>query len=714
MEENNMNHLPADCVERIYAGLLGKTIGVRHGSNIEGWSYESIEKVYGEIKGYLFDFKNFAADDDTNGPMFFIRAMEDYTHTRALTAQQIAWTCLNYVPYEHGFFWWGPYGKSTESTAYHNLKKGIQPPRSGSAEQNGYTTAEQIGGQIFIDTWGLIAPGNPALAAEYAQKAACVTHGGNGVYGGMFIAACISAAFIETDIRSIIDAGLSVIPENCTYAWMAKSILAFYERHPGDWRECFRYVRKEFWKDRYPGGCHIIPNSAIILLSLLYSEGDFSEGINICNMCGWDTDCNVGNLGTILGVRNGLEGIGIQWREPINDLLICSSVIGSLNILELSWCALYVANLAYKAAETEPPEKWRSIMAGASPKFHFELPGATHAFRITSEAGDHADYLLVNTDEASRSGSRSLKVMAQPIPSAADVKVFYKTYYVPEDFNDSRYDPSFSPVFYPGQILKGSVMVPEDIHAKIMACLYIRDRNSNSEYMSERLELTPGIWHDLEYQVPALQGACIEEAGIKLTAANGYRTSMILAYLDDFGFAGAPDYTIDFTKERLEVWTGLHTEVSQFTYLKGIWDLEEGVLSGSSCDFGEAYTGSFDWTDYSFEGTIIPQLGGLHNLNFRVQGAMRSYAVGLASDGKLVLYKNENGYRSLCEVPYTWEHKKAYFLKIDADGPHIRISDKKDILMKYTDEDKPYLKGQIGVSVMEGSHCHFKDFRVVG
>ncbi len=36
------------------------------------------------------------------------------------------------------------------------------------------------------------------------------------------------------------------------------------------------------------------------------------------------------------------------------------------------------------------------------------------------------------------------------------------------------------------------------------------------------------------------------------------------------------------------------------------------------------------------------------------------------------------------------------------------------LLMEYTDGDRPYLRGQIGVSLFNGSHCHYKDFAVKG
>lgn len=108
--------------------------------------------------------------------LFFLRGLEDSGHYKDegkdFCAQDVADALLNYAPYEHGFFWWGGYGISTEHTAYLNLRNGIPAPRSGSIEQNGAATAEQIGGQIFIDTWGLVAPGKTDLAARLAREAA--------------------------------------------------------------------------------------------------------------------------------------------------------------------------------------------------------------------------------------------------------------------------------------------------------------------------------------------------------------------------------------------------------------------------------------------------------------------------------------------------------------------------------------------------------------
>src|SRR5687767_15683465 len=87
-------------LEKIYAGFIGKAIGVRLGAPVEPtiWTQERIQKTYGEITQYLRDFKNFAADDDTNGPVYFIRVLRDYGLD--FTAAEEGKTWLNYAAEE--------------------------------------------------------------------------------------------------------------------------------------------------------------------------------------------------------------------------------------------------------------------------------------------------------------------------------------------------------------------------------------------------------------------------------------------------------------------------------------------------------------------------------------------------------------------------------------------------------------------------------------
>lgn len=227
-----------EVLEKIYAGFLGMNAGIRLGAPVEPafWDSENIRKYYGELHGYVKDYKHFAADDDANGPVFFLRALDDMENFGEPTPQDVAEAWLNYGREGVGLYWWGGYGVSTEHTAYLNLKNGIPAPQSGSIHQNGKTLAEQIGGQIFIDTWGLIAPADPARAARYAVTAASVSHDGEGLHGAAFMAAAISKAFETSDMEEVIEAGLAQIPADCLYRQVFDAVRRCYQNDPQDWR----------------------------------------------------------------------------------------------------------------------------------------------------------------------------------------------------------------------------------------------------------------------------------------------------------------------------------------------------------------------------------------------------------------------------------------------------------------------------------------------
>ena len=178
--------LPNDYLGRVYAGVLGKLIGVYLGRSFENWSHELIMEHLGEINYYVhekLDVPLIVTDDGISGTFTFLRALEDYGNSRDITPVQIGHTWMNYLIEEQTILWWGGMGNSTEHTAYLRLKSGIGAPRSsGSMELNGQVVAEQIGAQIFIDGWGMVAPGDPELAAELAKRAASVSHDGEAIY----------------------------------------------------------------------------------------------------------------------------------------------------------------------------------------------------------------------------------------------------------------------------------------------------------------------------------------------------------------------------------------------------------------------------------------------------------------------------------------------------------------------------------------------------
>ena len=275
--------------EQVYAGVLGKIIGVYLGRPFEGWTYERIMEELGPINYYVNDKLNMpicVTDDDITGTFTFLRALRDFNYDKNITAKQIGQTWLNNLIEDRTILWWGGKGNSTEDTAYQNLKQGIHAPESGSIAMNGKTVAEQIGAQIFIDGWALVSPGNPEQAVRLAKEAGSVSHDGEAVYGAQVIAAMESLAFIEKDIGKIIDESKRFIPQDSTIFKLISDIQDWSGGNI-DWEQAREKIAGKYGYDKYLGNCHMVPNHALIIMSLLFGDDDFQKTLMIVNTAGW-------------------------------------------------------------------------------------------------------------------------------------------------------------------------------------------------------------------------------------------------------------------------------------------------------------------------------------------------------------------------------------------------------------------------------------------
>src|SRR5579885_2697887 len=243
--------LPDDYAERVYAGVLGKIIGVYLGRPFEGWSHERILSQLGEVWYYVHERRDVP--------------LRDHGNSRDLTPEQIGQTWLNYIIENRTILWWGGLGTSTEHTAYLRLKSGISAPRSGSIDLNGRVVAEQIGAQIFIDGWAMVAPGDPELAADLARRAASVSPGGEAIYGAQVVAAMEAQAFVERDINTLIDTALRFIPQDSVICRLIHDIREWHLREPHDWRATRQKIAARYGYDKYGGACHVVPNHALII-----------------------------------------------------------------------------------------------------------------------------------------------------------------------------------------------------------------------------------------------------------------------------------------------------------------------------------------------------------------------------------------------------------------------------------------------------------------
>lgn len=693
----------SDYLEKVYAGFLGMNIGIRIGAPVEPtiWSYERIQKTYGEITAYVKDYINFAADDDANGPFYFLRALVDDAGNRPLTPEDVGRAWLNYTREGVGMFWWGGYGRSTEHTAYLNLKAGIPAPQSGSIAQNGITLAEQIGGQIFIDTWGLISPGNPAMAAQLAECSASVSHDGEGLEGARFISACIALAFTHDDIYEIVSKALEQVGAESVYRKVAQAVIDFHEAHQEDFRACRAMLNEHWGYDKYPGVCHIIPNAGVCVLSMLYGAGDFSRTVEIATMCGWDTDCNAGNVGTVLGVMNSLSGLPAHYRGPINDSIVLSGIAGYLNMLDIPSYAKELALLGFKMAGEAPPDGLKSGFRETETYFDFELPGSTHGFRVS----DSFTTGLAHSEDIAYSGRGSLSLLVDRVGRFEGGRVFYKPFYTREDFSDERYSPVFSPRAYAGQNVSFQLYLDQwEGSAPIQVAPYVRLATSKQILDLGYRPLQRNAWKEVAFVIPDTQGEAVDEVGF-LYEGNCKERTLGRILLDEFRIYGKAEYTIDLSKQRVEFGS-----TTPFSQNRGAWTLEQGYLHAMSLENAQCFTGHYFTSDCVVQAEVIPENGAGHMLALRAQGSMRGYYAGFTSLGRVGIFREYFGINKLAEADFDWKHGEAYTLAVRAEGKRLSLSvDGKELL---SCEDEQFAYGMVGYVRLGSGRTRYGDLHV--
>jgi ADP-ribosylglycohydrolase len=214
---------------------------------------------------------------------------------------------------------------TAEHVAYKNLVNGIRPPDCAS-HRNPYR--EWIGAQIRADAFGYVNAGNPESAAAMAFRDASISHTRNGIYGEMWSAAMIAAAFSTSDPRAAIEIGLSEIPRGSRLAEAGENMLG-WSRECTTWQACWEHAMQDYGTLNW---VHTINNAVWVMMGLLYGGGDFGKSVAIAVRCGQDTDCNGATVGSVMGAILGSNAIPAQWTAPFNNT-VRSFVIGFDNSL---------------------------------------------------------------------------------------------------------------------------------------------------------------------------------------------------------------------------------------------------------------------------------------------------------------------------------------------------------------------------------------------
>ena len=313
--------------DKLKGAWLGRAAGCTLGAVVENWSIADMERLarrnktpfpptdywtahptpdrihYG--KSATRDFLRngltcVPADDDLAYTLLGLLILEDYGSNFTTADVGEAW--LKYLPV----------ACTAEEVALANLKAGVSAAKAGE-KNNPYQ--EWIGADIRSDPWAYACPGWPEKAAEFAYRDAYLSHRQNGIYGAMFFAAAIAAAFaVDCPIKAL-KIGLTEIPAKCR---LAVDVAWALKKGPKlrSWRAAREAVDERF-EGMHP--VHTNNNACLTIFGLILGEQDFTRTIAYTVAMGLDNDCTAATAGSLLGAILGARGIPEHWWKPFRN-----------------------------------------------------------------------------------------------------------------------------------------------------------------------------------------------------------------------------------------------------------------------------------------------------------------------------------------------------------------------------------------------------------
>lgn len=295
--------------DKIAGGWAGKMIGVTYGAPTE---FRAQGDIFNDsINWKPSDIKESIWQDDLYVQLTFLMSMDKYGINAPAKKFQEMFAKAGY-PLWHA-----------NMMARKNYYDSIFAPLSGSPEFNMH--ADDIDFQIEADYIGFMCPGMPQKASEIANRIGHIMNYGDGVYGGIFVAALYSASYFDSDISRIVEKALKSIPSESDYARIINDVILLHSHFPGDWKATWKEIQNKWGEvdicgagDKFNIDAKF--NGAFIVMGLLYGEGDPMKTLEITARCGQDSDCNPSNAMAVLGVIKGFSNLPDFMKKGISDV----------------------------------------------------------------------------------------------------------------------------------------------------------------------------------------------------------------------------------------------------------------------------------------------------------------------------------------------------------------------------------------------------------
>lgn len=275
--------------DKVYGCFLGKCIGGTAGGPAEGRKELLDYPLHEELLHMVLP------NDDLDLQILWLELIEDKGFS--ITARNMA----------DAFYHKVPYGPGEYAYFQKNFAHGVYPPLSGSYNNRYYKNG--MGCPIRSEIWACLFPGADATRNAYVEMDGSLDHERDSIDAEKFLATIESELFFAPDnagmeaVRCAIETARAALPQGTKLTRMISDTLSWI-----DAGNSWQMVRGLILRHYGHADCtNMYQNIGFVLLTLLYSGGDFREVVRLGLACGYDTDCICATAASILGILWGAK-----------------------------------------------------------------------------------------------------------------------------------------------------------------------------------------------------------------------------------------------------------------------------------------------------------------------------------------------------------------------------------------------------------------------
>ena len=316
-QAKTVNFTTQQLKDKIMGGWAGQTIGVTFGGPYEFKYNGTFIQEYQPLLWYEGYVKKIMTDipglyDDLYMDLTFVDIIERLGMDAPVDSFAHAFAHADYKLWH------------ANQAARYNILNGMKGHAPGHWLNNPHS--DDIDYQIEADYAGLMSPGMPNAASRISDKVGHIMNYGDGWYGGVYVGAMYSLAFVSSDVNYVVSEGLKTIPPQSNFYKCISDVIKWHKQYPNDWHQTWLELQKK-WSSDIACSAGVFNafnidatiNSAYVVMGLLYGKGDFSKTMDISTRAGQDADCNPSTAGGILGTMLGYSKIPDYWRKGLKD-----------------------------------------------------------------------------------------------------------------------------------------------------------------------------------------------------------------------------------------------------------------------------------------------------------------------------------------------------------------------------------------------------------